>query len=100
MSWAEGRILAAVLCVALLAGCGPRAEVRVLEVAPEAEIAAERAVSDSDRAAYVLNPSSRRFHRPGCAWAEKIAEDRRIDWSGGRDTLIEVGYQPCHYCEP
>lgn len=89
---------AAVLLI--LAGCGPRPSVEI-RVMPTPTAAVERAVSDSDREpAFVLNPSSGKFHRPGCTWAEKIAEDRRIDWTGDRADLLAVGYEPCHFCEP
>ena len=86
----------ALIGAALLSGCRPAPVVTVRESAPP--------VSESDRAVtgelYVLNPSSQRFHRPGCVWAEKIAEDRRIEYSGDRQILVDVGYLPCHYCEP
>ena len=82
----------------LLTGCGPKPTVTVFV---ERQAAVERAVSVPDSGTdYVLNPASMRFHRPGCAWAEKIAPERRIEWAGYRAELIAVGYQPCHYCEP
>ena len=49
---------------------------------------------------YVLNPSTLRFHRVSCVWAERIAPERRIEYDGDRDELLAVGYQPCHYCKP
>lgn len=86
----------ALIGAALLTGCRPEPVVTVRESAPP--------VSESDRAVtgelYVLNPSSQRFHKPGCVWAEKIAPERRIEWTGDRADLIAVGYQPCYYCEP
>ena len=93
------RALACALIVAaLLSGCGPKPTVTVYVEQPAA---VERAVSVPDSGTdYVLNPASMRFHRPGCAWAEKIAEDRRIEYSGDRQILVDVGYLPCHYCEP
>ena len=82
----------------LLSGCGPKPTVTVYVEQPAS---VERAVSVPDSGTdYVLNPASMRFHRPGCAWAEKIAEDRRIEYSGDRQILVDVGYLPCHYCEP
>ena len=82
----------------LLSGCRPAPVVEIRVIEPSVT------VSGSDRAAagelYVLNPASQRFHRPPCAWAEKIAEDRRIEYSGDRQILVDVGYLSCHYCEP
>lgn len=96
------RVCVFALCLALLlSACGPRPAVTIApETAPPA-----RTVSESDTGAaagvgYVLNPFSQRFHRPGCAWAAKIAPEHRIDWTGDREDLIAVGYQPCHYCKP
>lgn len=84
-----------------LAGCGPRAEVRVIEVAEPPAAAAERTASESDaEPAFILNPSSQRFHRPDCVWAGRIDPENRIDYDGDRQTLIDVGYLPCHYCQP
>lgn len=97
MSWRKAA--AALALLLLLTGCGPRPAVTVTVMPMETPAA--RSVSDSDTGCdFVLNPGSMRFHLPGCVWAEKIAPDRRVDWTGDRDTLIEVGYQPCHYCDP
>ena len=82
----------------LLSGCRPQPTVTVTV---ERQAAVERAVLVPDSGVvYILNPSSMRFHRPGCTWAERIAPERRVEFSGDRETLIAVGYQPCHYCEP
>lgn len=84
----------------ILAGCGPRPSVEI-RVMPTPTAAVERSVSDSDREpAFVLNPSSGKFHRPGCTWAQRIGPERRIEYSGDRQILVDVGYLPCHYCEP
>ncbi|MBR2583548.1 MAG: hypothetical protein IKD61_09165 [Oscillospiraceae bacterium] len=95
------RALAAAAALLLLAACGPRAEVRVIEVAEPEPAAVERSVSESDAEPdFILNPSLQRFHRPDCVWAERIDAERRIEYSGDRQTLIDVGYLPCHYCQP
>lgn len=82
----------------LLSGCRPAPVVEARVSEPPVT------VSGSDRAftgeVYVLNPASQRFHRPASAWAEKIAPERRVEWTGDRAELIAVGYQPCRYCEP
>ena len=88
----------ALIGAALLSGCRPAPVVEIRVSEPPVT------VSGSDRAltgeVYVLNPASQRFHRPACAWAEKIAPERRIEYSGDRQILVDVGYLPCHYCEP
>lgn len=93
------RIAALILACALLSGCGPAPPTVTVR-----ESAAPVRVSESDREEaaelYVLNPSSARFHRPGCAWAAKIAPEHRVEWAGDREELLEVGYRPCSYCKP
>ena len=85
----------------ILAGCGPRAEVKVLEVAEPEPAAVERTVSESDaEPAFVLNPSSQRFHRPDCVWAGRIDPKNQIEYAGDRQILVDVGYLPCYYCDP
>lgn len=49
---------------------------------------------------FILNTSSRKFHRPDCQGAAKIKADNREDYTGPRETLIEMGYEPCKQCEP
>lgn len=82
----------------LMSGCRPQPTVTVFV---EREAAVERAVLVPDSGTvYVLNPSSMRFHRPGCVWADRISPGRRVEFSGDRQILVDVGYLPCHYCEP
>ncbi len=60
--------------------------------------------SDSDTAdeeiSYIINLSSRRFHIPSCASAADIAQSNRMEYSGGRQELIDQGYVPCGRCKP
>lgn len=49
---------------------------------------------------FVLNTNSMKFHRPDCQGAESIKAENRQDYTGSRDTLIEMGYEPCKLCEP
>ena len=96
------RALIGAALLILLAGCGPRPSVKIRAMpTPAPEAAVGRAVSDYDtEAAFVLNPATGKFHRPGCTWAERMDPERRIEYSGDRQILIDVGYLPCHYCEP
>lgn len=48
---------------------------------------------------YVGNVSSRKFHRPGCIWAERISPKNRIELSS-RSEAIDRGFQPCAVCKP
>ena len=107
-------ILAALLCALLLSGCGGASSTRQLNgqtitvftekdglVAQGVEAdPVTRSAPVKDAETYILNRSSVKFHRPTCAWAAKISEENRIEWTGDRETLIEVGYVPCRFCDP
>ena len=49
---------------------------------------------------FILNTSSRKFHRPDCQGAAQIKDSNREDYTGSREMLIEMGYEPCKQCEP
>ncbi len=49
---------------------------------------------------YVLNKSSKRFHRPQCNSAQRIKEENRETFEGARDALLAEGYVPCKICAP
>ena len=49
---------------------------------------------------YVLNVNTMKFHLPECSSVKEIKEKNRRDYTGSRDVLIDVGYQPCKNCNP
>ena len=49
---------------------------------------------------YVLNTSSHKFHFPDCSGAASMSPDNRQDYTGTRDELIAMGYDPCGSCKP
>ena len=49
---------------------------------------------------YVLNNSSKKFHRPDCPSVEKIKPKNRQVSNEDRARLIEMGYSPCKQCNP
>lgn len=49
---------------------------------------------------YVLNTKSEKFHDPGCSGASKISEENKETYTGQRDDLIAMGYEPCGQCQP
>lgn len=59
------------------------------------------AASDgSEAAVYVLNVSSKKFHRPGCSGASAISESNRQQVTAARTDLVAQGYSPCGACKP
>lgn len=56
-------------------------------------------ISDKE-ADYIVNTKSGKFHLPDCASAKDIASGHRMEYSGSRDQLISMGYEPCSRCNP
>ena len=49
---------------------------------------------------YVLNTNTKKFHKPSCNSVSKMAEKNKQSFTGSREELIEMGYQPCKLCNP
>lgn len=49
---------------------------------------------------YILNTNTKKFHRPGCNSADKIADKNKAETDKSREELIEEGYEPCKNCNP
>ena len=49
---------------------------------------------------YVLNTSSMKFHKKTCSSVKDIAEWNRKDFTGTREDVIAMGYEPCGKCHP
>lgn len=57
--------------------------------------------TDSNEAmAYVLNTNSKKFHLPTCVHAKDMKAQNRQDYTGSRQELIDMGYEPCGKCNP
>ena len=49
---------------------------------------------------YILNTSTKKFHRPECGSVKKRKEESRATSSESRESLISQGYEPCKNCRP
>ena len=49
---------------------------------------------------YILNKSSKKFHKPSCSSVEKIKESNKVERIATRSELMEEGYSPCQSCKP
>ena len=49
---------------------------------------------------YVLNTSSHKFHFPDCSGVANMSPDNRQDYTGTRDEILSMGYDPCGICNP
>ena len=66
----------------------------------ETELPATRALDDGGAEDYVLNLSSMRFHNPSCPSVPGIKEKNRWDYHGTRESVVDMGYEPCRICNP
>jgi len=48
---------------------------------------------------YIGNARTKKFHRPECEWAQKIAPYNRVTIKS-REEAIKQGYEPCKVCRP
>ena len=60
----------------------------------------ENALSQGEQENFVLNVSSKKFHRPECSGAKDMKAENRQDYTGTRQLLTAQGFQPCGQCKP
>ena len=66
----------------------------------KALIATELGVNMPPVKDYVLNTNTMKFHKTSCSSVKDIAEWNRKDFTGTREDVIAMGYQPCGKCHP
>ncbi len=49
---------------------------------------------------YVLNTNNKKFHKPTCSGVKEMKKKNKETYQGGREELIEKGYEPCGRCKP
>ena len=49
---------------------------------------------------YVGNTDSKKFHYADCRHAETMSEDKKFYYTGTREEMLEMGYEPCGTCDP
>ncbi|MCR5685704.1 MAG: MBL fold metallo-hydrolase [Lachnospiraceae bacterium] len=49
---------------------------------------------------YILNTNTNRFHYPGCKSVNSMKEKNKQIFTGTRDGVIAMGYNPCGNCNP
>lgn len=60
----------------------------------------EEPVDTGKQSTYILNTSSRRFHKPDCGSVETISPSNKKSYTGTREELINQGYEACGKCKP
>ena len=49
---------------------------------------------------FVVNINTNKFHCPDCRNVRDIKEKNRRDYTGDRQILIDLGFDPCKECQP
>lgn len=49
---------------------------------------------------YILNTSTHKFHKPSCSSVKQMKEGNTQEYTGSRDELESMGYDPCKQCKP
>lgn len=49
---------------------------------------------------YVLNTNTHKFHYPSCSSVKQMAEKNKQFFTGSREEVIGMGYEPCQRCNP
>ena len=49
---------------------------------------------------YILNTSSKKFHKLTCSGIKSISEKNKEEYNGSKSELISMGYEPCGSCNP
>jgi len=57
-------------------------------------------VPPAENVTYILNTKSMKFHRPNCDAVKEMNPKNREDFTGTREEVLEMGYDPCGGCKP
>ncbi len=49
---------------------------------------------------FVLNTSSKKFHKPTCSGVKTMKEENKQEYEGTREDLLQQGYTACGTCKP
>ena len=74
-------------------------------VVPPAIVTQTTTMQDEPQAApagtdYVMNKNTKKFHYPSCKSVKQMKEKNKGYYTGTRDELISMGYDPCGNCHP
>lgn len=56
--------------------------------------------SEPQGTTYMLNTNTKKFHYPSCSSVKQMKESNKKEYTGSRDDVIGMGYDPCKRCNP
>lgn len=54
----------------------------------------------SNEMTYMLNMNTNKFHRISCSGINQMSDRNKWEYTGTRDEIIDMGYNPCKRCNP
>lgn len=66
----------------------------------ETETRSSMEEEEPEEETYILNTSSKKFHKPSCSSVGDMKEKNKREVTSSRDNLISDGYSPCKRCNP
>lgn len=66
----------------------------------EAEPTPEPTPTPTPEYTYILNTNTHKFHKPSCSSVGDIKDGNKQEFTGTRDAVIAMGYEPCARCHP
>ncbi|MCD7882465.1 MAG: DNA/RNA non-specific endonuclease [Lachnospiraceae bacterium] len=57
-------------------------------------------LSDDSEETYILNTNTKKFHYPSCSSVDQMSEKNKQEYTGSREDVISMGYEPCKNCNP
>lgn len=49
---------------------------------------------------YIINTNSGKFHLPSCSSVSDMKDKNKIEFTGTREEVVNMGYEPCGSCKP
>ncbi|MCI9337832.1 MAG: DNA/RNA non-specific endonuclease [Lachnospiraceae bacterium] len=49
---------------------------------------------------YILNTNTHKFHYPACGSVKQMKDKNKQEYTGSREDVISMGYDPCKNCNP
>lgn len=65
--------------------------------APPAETVSQEVPQGST---YILNTNTKKFHIPSCSSVKQMKDSNKQEYTGSREDVISMGYDPCKRCYP
>jgi DNA-entry nuclease len=73
---------------------------KATEIVSKATTQKSTSNSSVEKADYVANTNTGKFHYPSCSSVDDMKEENKMLFNGTRDELISEGYVPCKRCNP